>query len=136
MCPHAVNKLEKQSLVEKPTHHARVGIPEPCPHFTLSQKYQFCGQALIYTDKGERKDAGSVGDPKELLKAVRDRDWNDYRVIVRDNLILLRINDVVMSEVRDHDPRRALAGLLALQVHTGPPMKVQFKNVRLRQFNR
>jgi type 1 glutamine amidotransferase len=92
------------------------------------------GRKVLYTDKGERKDAGSVGDPKELLKSVRDNDWNDYHVIVRGNLILLRINDVVMSEVRDHDPRRALSGLLAVQVHTGPPMKVQFKNIRLRQF--
>ncbi|MHB1305527.1 MAG: ThuA domain-containing protein [Limisphaerales bacterium] len=90
------------------------------------------GRKDLWTEKGERKDAGSVGDPKELLKAVRDRDWNDYHVIVRNNLIVLRINDVVMSEVRDHDPRRALAGLLALQVHTGPPMKVQFKNLRIR----
>ncbi len=92
------------------------------------------GRKVLYTEQGERKDAGSIGDPKELLKAVRDRDWNDYHVIVRGNLVLLRINDVVMSEVRDHDPRRALSGLLALQVHTGPPMKVQFKNIRLRQF--
>jgi type 1 glutamine amidotransferase len=92
------------------------------------------GRKVIYTDKGERRDAGSTGDPKELLKAVRDNDWNDYHVIVRGNLILLRINDVVMSEVRDHDPRRAVAGLLALQVHTGPSMKVQFKKIRLRQF--
>jgi len=92
------------------------------------------GRKVLYTDKGERKDAGSVGDPKELLKVVRDNGWNDYHVIVRGNLILLRINDVVMSEVRDHDPRRALSGLLGLQVHTGPPMKVQFKNIRLRRF--
>lgn len=53
---------------------------------------------------------------------------------MRRDLIVLRINDVVMSEVRDHDPRRALSGLLALQVHTGPPMQVQFKNVRIREF--
>jgi type 1 glutamine amidotransferase len=92
------------------------------------------GRKVLYTEKGERKDAGSVGDPKELLKAVRDNDWNDYHVIVRSNLIVLRINDVLMSEVRDHDPRRALSGLLALQVHTGPPMKVQFKNLRIRVF--
>jgi hypothetical protein len=90
------------------------------------------GRKVLYTEKGERKDAGSVGDPKELLQAVRDHDWNDYHVIVRSNLIVLRINDVVMSEVRDHDPRRALSGLLGLQVHTGPPMKVQFKDLRIR----
>ncbi len=102
--------------------------------YLLREKLAERGRKVLYTATGERKDAGAVGDPEELLKAVHDNDWNDYHVIVRGNLILLRINDVVMSEVRDNDPRRALSGLLALQVHTGPPMKVQFKNIRLRQF--
>ena len=100
--------------------------------YLLREKLAERGRKVLYTETGERKDAGSVGDPKELLKAVRDNDWNDYHVIVRGHLILLRINGVVMSEVRDHDPRRALSGLLAVQVHTGPPMKVQFKNLRIR----
>ncbi len=103
--------------------------------YLLREKLAERGRKVLYTEKGERKDAGSVGDPKELLKVVRNNDWNDYHVIVRSNLIVLRINDVVMSEVRDHDPRRALSGLLAVQVHTGPPMKVQFKNIRIREFN-
>jgi len=102
--------------------------------YLLREKLAERGRKVLYTEQGERKDAGTVGDPKELLKVVRNNDWNDYHVIVRGNLILLRINDVVMSEVRDHDPRRALSGLLALQVHTGPPMKVQFKDIRLRQW--
>jgi type 1 glutamine amidotransferase len=102
--------------------------------YLLREKLAERGRKVLYTDKSERKDAGSVGDPKELLKFVHDSDWNDYHVIVRSNLIVLRINDVVMSEVRDHDPRRALSGLLAVQVHTGPPMKVQFRDFRLRQF--
>jgi len=101
--------------------------------YLLREKLAERGRKVLYTEKGERKDAGSVGDPKELLKVVRDNDWNDYHVIVRNNLVVLRINDVVMSEVRDNDPRRALSGLLAVQVHTGPPMKVQFKNLRMRQ---
>jgi type 1 glutamine amidotransferase len=102
--------------------------------YMLREKLAERGRKVLYSEKGERKDAGSVGDPKELLKAVRDNDWNNYHVIVRSNLIVLRINDVVMSEVRDHDPCRALSGLLAVQVHTGPPMKVQFKNLRMREF--
>jgi hypothetical protein len=104
--------------------------------YLLREKLADRGRKVLYTETGERKDAGSVGDPKALLQAVRDNDWNDYHVIVRRNLIVLRINDVVMSEVRDHDPRRALSGLLAVQVHTGPPMKVQFKNLRIREFSK
>lgn len=109
--------------------HVWVGV---VMEYLLREKLAERGRKVLWTEKGEPKDAGSVGDSKELLKAYRDNDWNDYHVIVRGNLILLRINDVVMSEVRDHDPRRALSGLLALQVHTGPPMKVQFKDIRLR----
>jgi hypothetical protein len=49
-------------------------------------------------------------------------------------MIGLRINDVVMIEVRDQDPRRARSDLLAVQVHVGSPMKVQFKNLRIWQW--
>ncbi len=76
------------------------------------------GQEGTATGRSNALSGGAFGS-----KLVRDRDWNDYHVIVRGILILLRINDVVMSEVR------------GLQVHTGPPMKVPCKNVRLHRFD-
>ena len=90
------------------------------------------GRKILITEKGEKRDAGKVGDPKELLKYVRDNDWNDYHLIVKDNLIVVRINDIFMSEVRDNDVNRLKSGLLALQVHTGPAMKIQFKDIRIK----
>jgi hypothetical protein len=48
--------------------------------------------------------------------------------------ILLKINDAVMCELEDNDPRRIPSGKLALQVHQGPEMLVQFKDIRLREF--
>lgn len=74
------------------------------------------------------------GDPKELLKHVKDKDWNDYTVIANGGYIILKSNDVVMCELQDNDPRRAPTGKLALQIHRGPDMMVQFKDIRLRQF--
>ena len=47
-------------------------------------------------------------------------------------LVLLQhfTNGVLMSEVRDEDPeKRSMKGLLGVQVHTGPPMKVEFRNI-------
>ena len=49
-----------------------------------------------------------------------------------DGLVVLRINDVVMCELRDHDPKRPRDGLIGLQVHVGPPMVVRFKDLRIR----
>ncbi len=43
-------------------------------------------------------------------------------------------NVVAMCEIEDNDPKRVPSGRLALQVHQGPPMLVQFKDIRLRQF--
>jgi hypothetical protein len=86
------------------------------------------GQKVVIKEDGKRVDAGKVADPEELLKVYKEGEWNDYHVIVRDNLIVLRINDVEMSELRDYDKARLVTGLLALQVHVGSPMKVQFKD--------
>jgi len=92
------------------------------------------GQKVEIDEKGNRKVVGSVGDPQELLKKVRDKDWNAYTLITRGGHTVLKINGITMCEVTDRDPRRTPKGHLALQVHRGPPMKVQFRNIRMRQF--
>ncbi|NEW84294.1 MAG: DUF1080 domain-containing protein [Mariniphaga sp.] len=102
--------------------------------YKLREKLAERGRKVVIKEDGTRVDAGTTGDPDELLKVYKDNEWNDYHVIVRDNLIVLRINDVVMSEIRDYDKARLISGLLALQVHVGPPMKVQFKDIRIKKF--
>lgn len=91
------------------------------------------GQKVEIDDKGKIKVIGTVGDAKELLKYVKPKQWNDYTVIANRGHIVLKINDVVMCEIEDNDPRRVPTGKLALQVHQGPPMLVQFKDIRLRE---
>lgn len=102
--------------------------------YTLREILVPRGRKVVINEDGKRIDAGAVGDPAELLKVYKANEWNDYHVIVRDNLIVLRINDVEMSEVRDYDKRRLVTGLLALQTHVGPPMKVQFKDIRIKKY--
>lgn len=92
------------------------------------------GQKVVIDADGNKKVVGSVGDPKKLLEAVRDEDWNDYTLIVRGSKVVLQINGVTMCEVTDNDPRRTPQGHLALQVHKGPPMTVQFKDIRIKPF--
>lgn len=90
------------------------------------------GQRVRIDSKGNKQVLGSIGDPKELLKAVKEGDWNDYTVISRGPSLILKINGQTMCEVSDQDPSRTPAGHLALQVHVGPPMRVDFKDIRLR----
>ena len=60
-------------------------------------------------------------------------DWNSYTIIARGPDITLKINDIVMCQVTDEQAGMAAKdGVIALQMHPGPPMKVQFKNLRIR----
>lgn len=86
-------------------------------------------------DPDGTKHVTSLGDPKALLAQVRKQEWNEYRIVARGAEISLAINGVVMCEVVDRQTGVAARdGVIALQMHPGPPMKVQFRNLRIRQF--
>lgn len=69
----------------------------------------------------------------ELQAAIRNEDWNDYVVIAKGNQLNHIINGNVTSEVTDEQSSKAAkSGILALQLHAGPPMTVQFKDIRLK----
>lgn len=63
----------------------------------------------------------------------RLEDWHEYHLVCRGPRITLHIDGRLAAEVDDHDPRRAEAqGILALQLHSGPPTEVQFRDIQLR----
>jgi len=77
---------------------------------------------------------GSLGKSDELIKAIKSDDWNICHIVAKGNKLLHYINGVLMSEVTDNDPvNRKSAGLIGVQVHVGPPMKVEYRNIRLKE---
>lgn len=75
----------------------------------------------------------SVGDPVELAKAIHRDDWNEYIVIANDNQFIHIINNRVMSIGIDEDEQNFReSGILAFQLHSGPPMKIELKDIRIR----
>lgn len=76
----------------------------------------------------------SLGDGKELGAAIKKDDWNDYVVIVKGNHFQHIINGKTMVDVTDECEAKAVkSGVLALQLHTGGAMTVEFKNLRLKK---
>ncbi len=89
------------------------------------------GEKTVIAPDGTRETT-SIGDPDELLEAIRFDDWNEYHISARGPRIVLRINGVVMSEVVDREEGEAdREGIIALQVHKGPPMVVRFRKAVL-----
>ncbi|MHB8898967.1 MAG: 3-keto-disaccharide hydrolase, partial [Thermoguttaceae bacterium] len=91
------------------------------------------GQKVAIDENGTIQMTGSVGDPAELLKAVQPDQWNDYTLIAKGGNVTLAINGTIMCELEDRDPKQLVHGWLALQVHVGKPMVVQFKDIYLRR---
>jgi len=77
---------------------------------------------------------GSLGEPDSLNIFIHDEDWNKCHLVVRGNRMQHYINDVLMSDVTDNDSiNRSFSGLIGVQVHVGPPMKVEYRNIRLKE---
>ncbi len=76
---------------------------------------------------------GSTGDVQELTKFIKNEDWNEAHIIARGNTITHLLNGHVMCVVIDDDAKnRQAAGLIGVQVHVGPPMKVEYRSFRLK----
>ena len=71
----------------------------------------------------------TVGEKDALATFLRPNDWNQVHLIIRGNVLTHVINGHVMSVVVDEDASsRTAAGLIGVQVHVGPPMKIEFRN--------
>ena len=89
------------------------------------------GERAIINRDGKSQ-ATQFADAEELLEAVHADDWNDYVIEARGPRLRHTINGKLMSETEDnHAEKAAKSGLLALQVHQGPPMVVRFRKIEL-----
>lgn len=76
---------------------------------------------------------GTVGKSEDIQAVIKANDWNEYIVIAKGNRLLHLINGRATIDVTDEQATHAArSGILALQLHAGPPMTVQFKEVQLR----
>jgi type 1 glutamine amidotransferase len=92
------------------------------------------GEKTRITPEGKPEVTGKTGDPAEILAGIKKDDWNDYTIIAQGNHLIQIINGKTTVDVTDDQPaERELAGLLALQLHAGQPMVVEFKNIRLKR---
>lgn len=91
------------------------------------------GQQVTIAADG-KKEVRKIGDPAALLANYKKEQWNQYRIICQGPDITLYVNGVLMCRITDHDASTGgKGGIIALQMHPGPPMKVQFRNLYLKE---
>ncbi len=92
------------------------------------------GQKLVIAEDGKRK-LTTFAPAEDLQKLIKPNDWNECVIIARGPEIVLKINGAMTAHVIDREKgKAAFSGMITLQLHPGAPMKVQFKNIRIKNF--
>ncbi|HMF71801.1 MAG TPA: DUF1080 domain-containing protein, partial [Flavitalea sp.] len=69
-----------------------------------------------------------------LTAKINVDGWNNCHLIIKGNHLQHFVNGILMSDVTDNDPiNRKREGLLGVQVHVGPPMKIEYRNIRIKK---
>ena len=96
------------------------------------------GQKTVIKDgekpgKAKVEVTGEVGKSAEIQAKIKAEDWNEYRIVAQGGHLQHFINGVQTVDVTDETAVGAKKGILALQLHAGPAMVVQFKDLVLKE---
>jgi putative membrane-bound dehydrogenase-like protein len=106
----------------------------------LGRIYDEHGRALLVERSSRvsiapdgRRWADVFAEPKSLASVIKANDWNTYRITATASHVEVRVNDVLMSVLDDHEAKAAeWSGKIAFQLHSGPgPAKIQFRHIQL-----
>ncbi len=127
-------------------YQANLMVAKPLTGILYEEKgrgiiHQLGQKVVIKTDPNDANKprievVGSLGKSEEIQASFKTDDWNDYVIIAQGNHLQHFINGKQTADVTDEDEARAVkSGILALQLHAGEPMTVQFKNIRIKMLS-
>jgi hypothetical protein len=93
------------------------------------------GECVVIDATGKRTVVARVADVNALKAAgyYKNDGWNEYTIMAHGNHLIHLVNGFQTIEMIDNDPKGgAREGILALQIHAGDPMLVEFKDIRLK----
>ncbi len=92
------------------------------------------GQKALLKQNQKPLIRGSVGDSDSLKALIKKDDWNEIHIIAKGNRMQHFVNGILMSETIDEDASsRKWKGLIGLQVHVMESMKVEYRNIFIKE---
>ncbi len=87
----------------------------------------------LYDEHRRNRKIAGAADPEALKAAVKDWDWNEYRILCEGPRIRSWINGVATLDFTETEPRIPLEGLLGIQTHGGGKVLVQVKDITIEE---
>lgn len=94
------------------------------------------GENVTISADGEQAKAELEGGAEAAIEGYVPGEWAEYHLRFVGDELTVKLNGRTTAVLKDSETaEQDLSGILALQLHSGPPMKVQFKDIQLKQFN-
>jgi hypothetical protein len=91
------------------------------------------GEVAVLEKGQQPKITSMIGNPDSLKSVIKNGDWNELKIVAKGNRLTHFINGQLMSDVTDNDSDlRKMNGIIGFQVHAGPPMKVEYRNIKIK----
>jgi hypothetical protein len=90
------------------------------------------GEKTVWDAENKRHNEKLGESADTLKKALKIGDWNDVVLVAKGNHITYSINGHVTTDLTDDSPKALKEGVLALQLHAGYTMEIQFKDVKIK----
>jgi hypothetical protein len=88
---------------------------------------------MTLLQQGKKQVVGNLSGGDDLKSLIKVNDWNQLHIIARGNALTHVLNGRLMAAAIDDDAtNRAVGGLIGFQMHVGPPMKVEYRNIWLK----
>jgi len=89
------------------------------------------GEKTVIDADGDRETT-RFAEEDELGEKFDQSEWTDYLITAKGNTIITKINGHKMHEIVDDSDDAPGAGIIALQLHSGDPMKIRFKDIEIK----
>jgi hypothetical protein len=94
-------------------------------------------EKVEFAKDGKKTVTGKTAEESEVMASIKKEDWNTLEVTAKGNHLVHKVNGFTTVDVTDNAEGKAVAsGILALQLHAGPPMTVQFKDIQLKKLSK
>ena len=91
------------------------------------------GTVSYIAPDGTKGRVGVLESPEQLAATFKPNDWNQFHLIARGGTLVHIVNGHTTAVCIDDDLKgRSLGGLIGFQLHVGPPMKLEIRNVAIK----
>ncbi|MDR2754817.1 MAG: DUF1080 domain-containing protein [Planctomycetaceae bacterium] len=96
----------------------------------MTETEQFWG--CLY-DEARRGKFLAEANLDEVKTIFRPNDWNELKIVCKDNNIKLYLNGKMTVDYTENDDKIPKIGIIGLQIHGGNPSEAWYRNIRIEE---